>query len=60
MILFDEYFKVSEAYKIPYRVVHNIASKKGKWSKQQNGYIIHATNELILNPSTIDLTSMFK
>lgn len=57
VIIFDEIFKVKEAYEVPYDVVLKLAKERGKWSKQQHGYIIHANNELIQFSRVINITS---
>lgn len=44
-VVFDEAFNLSEVWKIPHSVITNYA----KWSRQQNGYVLHLRGKLLLD-----------
>jgi len=45
--IFDEFFALTEIWKIP----HSTIKRYAKWSKQQNGYILHLQGSLLLDPT---------
>lgn len=44
-VVFDEVFNLCEMWKIP----HSIIKRYGKWSHQQNGYVLHLQGNLLLD-----------
>ena len=55
-VLFDEEFKVSEAYHIPQKVIGKFA----KWNKHQNGHILQLRGELLKTKGVKNITSKLK
>lgn len=55
-VIFDDRFNVVEAYKIPHRII----SKYARYSKQQNGHILHVDNNLISNSVVENITTILK
>ncbi|MBI2937163.1 MAG: hypothetical protein HYY22_03060 [Thaumarchaeota archaeon] len=51
-VVFDKDFNVKDAYKIP----RNIISKFARFSKHQNGHILHLQGELLNTPSVDNIT----
>ena len=44
-VVFDEAFNLGEIWKIP----HSIIKRYGRWSVQQNGYVLHLRGNLLLD-----------
>ncbi len=51
-VLFDKDFAVKEAYKIP----HNVIAKFARFSKHQNGHILHLRGDILNVPGVEDIT----
>lgn len=48
-VIFDEVFNAKEIWKIPYEFV----KEHSKWSKQQNGYILHARPDVLTSDKRV-------
>jgi hypothetical protein len=55
-IIFDKDFSVKEAYKIPHRVIGNF----GRFSKHQNGHILHLRGEILKASGVKNITKTLK
>ena len=53
-ILFENDFKVKEAYKIPYHII----KKYSRFSKHQNGYLLNMRGKLLMDPEVEDVTEI--
>jgi hypothetical protein len=54
-ILFDRDFTVNKAYKVP----HGIIAKYARFSKHQNGHILHLRGDILRDPCVEDITHVF-
>lgn len=55
-VLFDDYYKVFEAYIIP----HDIIEKYSRFSEHQNGYILQLKGEILEDRKTENITKKFR
>jgi len=52
VIIFDELFKVKEAYQIP----HDTIKKYARYNKHQNGYILLAMGAILTDQAVENIT----
>lgn len=56
LVIFDQKFKVKEAYKVP----HDIIIKYIPYNKHQNGYVVSLSSSLINDANVKDIMYLFK
>ena len=55
-LIFDSYFSVKEAYKIPHETIRRYA----RYNRHQNGYILVAMGPLLRDAEVEDITLLFR
>jgi len=56
IVIFDEHFGVKEAYILPYAIIKLYA----RYNKHQNGYVLIAMGQVLMDERVINITGKFK